>query len=311
MNELCVVFGTGPLGCAVAEELMNKGKQVKMVNRSGEGNVPEGVILKKGDATDAERCRTICKDAGTIFHCAMPPYTSWPQLFPAITKGILEGAKYAGADLVYADNLYSYGNVDGIIKEELSYNANGSKGKVRAVMADSLMKAHSEGKVRVTIGRASDFFGPRVINSSMGSRVFAPAIKNEKISWLGKLDQPHTYTYIKDFARGLVILSENINAFGEIWHIPSAETLTTQKFINLILKETGTFPVVKKVPAMMINLIALFNPVVKELKEVLPGYERPYIVDHGKFEKIFGNPSTPNETAIIETIHWYKKYFFN
>lgn len=311
MKGLCVVFGTGPLGYAVAEELMHKGKQVKMVNRSGEGNVPEGAVLKKGDATDAERCRALCRDADTIFHCAMPLYTRWPQLFPAITRGIMEGAKYAGSNLVYADNLYPYGNVEGIIKEDLPYKEHGLKGKTRADMAESLMQAHKDGKVRVTIGRTSDFFGPRVINSSMGSRVFAPAIRNKKINWLGKLDQPHTYTYIKDFAKGLVILSENVNAFGETWHIPSAETLTTQKFFNLILKETGTFPVVKTIPVMMINLIALFNPVVKELKEVLSNYEQPYIVDHSKFEKAFGNPSTPHETAISETIKWYKTHFLS
>ena len=236
MSGLCVVFGTGPLGCAVAEELIKKGKEVKMVNRTGQGYVPQGTLLRKGDATDTERCRALCTDANMVFHCAMPPYKHWPQLFPAITLGIVEGARYAGANLVYADNLYAYGNISGSIHEDLPNKAIGHKGKTRAKMANALMDAHKEGKLRVTIGRASDFFGPRVINSIMGSRVFVPAIGNKKISILGKLNQPHTYTYIKDFAKGLVILSENINAFGEIWHVPSAETLTTQKFLNLVFK---------------------------------------------------------------------------
>jgi nucleoside-diphosphate-sugar epimerase len=311
MIGICVVFGTGPLGYAVAEELIHKGKQVTMVNRNGEGSVPEGVSLRKGDATDSERCRVLCKDADLVFHCAMPPYTLWPQLFPAITLGIMEGARYAGANLVYADNLYAYGNVEGILNENLPHLATGSKGKIRAEMADSLMRAHKNGKMRVTIGRASDFFGPRVINSIMGSRVFSPAIKNKKINVLGKLNRPHTYTYIKDFAKGLVILSENVNAFGEIWHVPSAETITAQKFLNLVLKETETFPSVQTASGFKVNLISLVNPIVKELKEILPIYEHPYIVDHSKFEKTFGNHSTPHEPAIIETIHWYKNYHNN
>lgn len=35
MAELHVIFGTGPLGSAVMTELLKKGRQVKMVNRSG------------------------------------------------------------------------------------------------------------------------------------------------------------------------------------------------------------------------------------------------------------------------------------
>jgi nucleoside-diphosphate-sugar epimerase len=311
MSGLCVVFGTGPLGCAVAEELIKKGKEVKMVNRTGLGNVPDRTFLRKGDATDSERCRVLCKDAKLVFHCAMPPYTLWPQLFPAITLGIVEGARYAGANLVYADNLYAYGNISGSIHEELPNKATGPKGKTRAKMAKALMNAHKEGKLRVTIGRASDFFGPRVTSSILGSRVFVPAIENKKISLFGKLNQPHTYTYIKDFAKGLVILSENINAFGEIWHIPSAETLSAQKFLNLVFKETETFPSVKIVPEYIVNLISVFNPIVKELKEIIPCYSKPYVVDHSKFEKAFGNHSTPHETAINETIRWYRSEFIN
>jgi len=52
--------------------------------------------------------------------------------------------------------------------------------------------------------------------------------------------------------------------------------------------------------------LALFNPIIKELKEVLPHYEQPYIVDHSKFENAFGNNSTPHKTAIRETISWYR-----
>jgi nucleoside-diphosphate-sugar epimerase len=306
MTGLCVIFGTGPLGCAVADELIKRGREVKMINRSGEGRVPEKVSLRKGDATDPERTRALCKDAELVFHCAMPPYTNWPEEFPALTYGIMEGARYVGASLVYADNLYAYGIVNCPITENLSYNASGPKGKTRAIMAETLMHAHKEGKLRVTIGRASDFFGPRVINSIMGSRVFVPAIENKKINIPGKLNQPHTYTYIRDFAKGLVILSENINAFGETWHIPSAETLTTQKFLNLIFKETETFPSVKTASGFIFNFISRFNPILKELKEVLPSYEQPYVVDHAKFEKAFGNCSTPHETAISETISWFK-----
>jgi nucleoside-diphosphate-sugar epimerase len=308
-NAVNIVFGTGPLGYAVAEELITNKQSVTMVNRSGLGNVPKGATLAKVDATNPELTREICKRAKTIFHCAMPPNTQWPELFPAITYGILKGAISAEANLVYGDNLYMYGQVNELIKEDLAYNAKGPKGKVRAKMADTLMQAHNDGKLNVAIGRASDFFGPRVLNSILGERVFIPAIKGKTINLLGRIDQPHTYTYIKDFAKGLVTLSKYKTAFGEVWHIPSAETITTQKFLHRISKETQTSPPVKTAPKFAVNIMAIFNPIIKELKEVLPHYESPYIVDHSKFEKAFGNHSTIHQEAIKETVNWYKETF--
>ena len=305
-NQLYVVFGKGPLGYAVAEELLNRGKKVKMISRSGEGDFPKGVIPVQADASDPEATREACKNVKIVFHCACPAYTLWPELFPAITYGIMEGASSAEAKLVYGDNLYMYGQVEGPITEDLPYKALGPKGKTRAAMANKLLQTHKEGKVKVAIGRASDFFGPRVTTSVMGERVFKPAIEGKGISLLGRIDQDHTYTYIKDFAKGLVILSENENAFGEVWHIPSAETITTKKFLNLVFKETETFPSVKTAPKFIVNLISLFNPIIKELKEVLPEYDLPYKVDHSKFRRTFGNHSTPHEIAIRETVNWYR-----
>lgn len=308
-NDINIVFGTGPLGYAVAEELLARGQSVKLVNRSGVGDIPEGATLVKADVTNTEQTREVCKNVRTVFHCAMPPYTKWPELFPAITYGIMKGAISAEANLVYGDNLYMYGQVNGPIKEDLPYNAKGPKGKIRGEMADKLMQAHNEGKVKVAIGRASDFFGPGVLNSILGERVFIPAIKGKTINLLGSIDQPHTFTYIKDFAKGLVTLSENKNAFGEVWHVPSAETITTQKFLQGVFSEIEMFPPVKTAPKFVVNVMALFNPIIRELKEVLPNNEQPYVVGHSKFENAFGNYSTPHKSAIRDTITWYKEKF--
>lgn len=309
MGALNIVFGTGPLGYAVAEELLAREQSVMLVNKSGVGDIPEGSELAKADATNPERTREVCKNVKTVFHCAMPPYTQWPELFPAITYGIMKGAISAQANLVYGDNLYMYGQVNGPIKEDIPYNAKGSKGKTRGEMANKLIQAHNQGKVNVAIGRASDFFGPRALNSFLGERVFIPAIKGQTINLLGRIDQPHTFTYIKDFAKGLVTLSENETAFGEVWHIPSAETITTQRFLRRIFSETETIPPVKTAPKFIVNIMALYNPIIRELKEVLPNYQLPYVVDHSKFERAFGNHSTPHKIAIKETITWYKEKF--
>lgn len=44
-----VVIGTGPLGLAVVDALLSKGKQVRVVNKRGKANLPENVEVKAGD----------------------------------------------------------------------------------------------------------------------------------------------------------------------------------------------------------------------------------------------------------------------
>ena len=49
--ELHVIFGTGPLGKWTAQALLNMGKQVRLINRSGTvDDPPTGVEIVKGDA---------------------------------------------------------------------------------------------------------------------------------------------------------------------------------------------------------------------------------------------------------------------
>jgi hypothetical protein len=65
---------------------------------------------------------------------------------------VIEGAA-AGARLVFGDNLYAYGPVDGPRTEDLPYQARGPNGRVRARIAETLMRAHGSGRIRATIGR--------------------------------------------------------------------------------------------------------------------------------------------------------------
>src|SRR5215208_259395 len=216
-DELHVVFGTGPVGMSVMEALMQTGRQrVRMVNRSGRGSVPEGVEVVGGDATDGAFAREVSEGASVVYFALNPPYDKWPGLFPGLQAGVLEGAASAGAKLVAMENLYMYGPTDGHpLTENLPYASNTRKGAVRAKMSEKLMEAHTSGRVRVAIGRASDYFGPGVLVSAAGEQVFGRAVRGKSAQVAGDPDQPHTYTYAPDVGRGLVILGEREEAFGE------------------------------------------------------------------------------------------------
>jgi nucleoside-diphosphate-sugar epimerase len=54
-----VIFGTGGVGMAVMETLVGRGEQVRMIDRTGSAEVPVGVDVLGGDASDPEFVRRV------------------------------------------------------------------------------------------------------------------------------------------------------------------------------------------------------------------------------------------------------------
>jgi nucleoside-diphosphate-sugar epimerase len=308
-GELHVIFGTGAVGMSVMDELMQRGRRrVRMVNRSGRARVPHGVELVGGDATDEAFARGASEGASVVYFALNPPYDKWPELFPPLQAGVLEGAASAGAKLIAMENLYMYGPTQGRpLTEDLPHAPNTGKGRVRAMMSEELMEAHSSGRVRIAIGRASDYFGPRVLVSAAGEQVFGRAVQGKSSQLAGDPDQPHTYTYAPDIGRGLVILGEREEALGQAWHLPSPETLTTRQFVEMIFEEAGKPARVQAAPKILLRAIGLFNPGIRETIEMLYEFEEPFVVDHSKFEQAFGEQATPLREAIRGTVRWYRE----
>jgi nucleoside-diphosphate-sugar epimerase len=306
-GELHVVYGTGPVGMAVMDALVRRGRRVRMVNRSGRSDVPEGVEVVGGDATDGAFAREASEGASVVYFALNPPFTQLTELFPPLQAGVIEGAAAAGAKLIAVENLYMYGLTGGRpLTEDLPHSPNTRKGTVRARMSKELMEAHKSGRVRVATGRASDFFGPRVLVSAAGEQVFGRAVEGKSAQVAGDPDQPHTYTYAPDIGRGLVILGEREEALGQAWHLPSPETVTTRQFVETIFEVIGKPARVQAVPKILLRAIGLFNPGIRETIEMLYEFEEPFVVDHSKFEKAFGEHATPLKEAIGDTVGWYR-----
>jgi nucleoside-diphosphate-sugar epimerase len=290
------------------DELLTRGKQVRLVNRSGRASVPAGVEVAPGDATNPAFTRQVCTGAAVVYQCSNPPYTEWAERFPPLQAGVLEGAAAASATLVSMENMYMYGSTGGKpLVETLPYAARTRKGKVRAAMAEALLTAHRQGKVRVVIGRAADFFGPRVRVSAMGERVFPAALAGKSVQLLGNPDLPHTYTYMPDIGKALVILGEREEALGQVWHIPSATTVTTRQFLQLVGEALGKPVKIQTLPKLLLRLLGLFNANLREVAEMVYQFEEPFVVDGGKFTQAFGHQATPLPEAIQATLAWWRQ----
>ncbi|MCB9456225.1 MAG: NAD-dependent epimerase/dehydratase family protein [Anaerolineaceae bacterium] len=307
-SDLHVIFGTGPVGMAIMEALRQQGiAHIRMVNRSGKAALPADIELVSGDAADTAFTRQVSAGAAVVYNAVNPPYHQWPELFPALQAGVLAGAASTGAKLVVMDNLYMYGHTGGHpMMESTPHAAHTRKGKVRAQMADDLMAAHRNGQVRVAVGRASDFFGPRGLQSAMGDRVFYAALAGKPASVLGNPDLPHTYSYLPDIGRALALLGQHDAAFGHVWHLPVAESLTTRQFIELIYAELGTQARLSVPPRFAVKLLSFVNPVIREVYEMLYEFEESFVLDDSKFKQAFDFQPTPLREAIQTTIAWFR-----
>lgn len=229
---------TGAIGRAVVAALLHAGRDVRAVSRGGQA--PGDAQGMAADAADPGQAVRAAAGAAVIYHCASPQYTRWPELFPALTGSILGAAESSGAKLVFADNLYAYGPVDGPLREDLPASARGRKGRIRVEMAAHLLTAHRDGRARVVIGRASDYYGPHGTSSVAGETVFGRVLAGKKPQWTGRLDQPHTFHYLPDIARGLLVLADRREADGQVWHLPAAGPLTAQQFFDMIAEAAGS-----------------------------------------------------------------------
>jgi nucleoside-diphosphate-sugar epimerase len=306
-----VVLGAaGGTGSAVVRELAARGLSVRAVTRAAKGDVPEAVERLAADVGTAEGARRACEDATVVYHCAQPPYTKWPDLFPPMTQAVIESTAAAGAKLVFADNLYVYGPLDGPMTEETPQRAEGRKGRTRIAMADALLRAHAAGRLRTTIGRSSDYYGPRGTATTAGDNIMKPALRGKRARWLGSLDHPHTLNYLEDMARALVTLGERDEADGQAWHLPAAEPLTGRRFLELVFEAAGHPPKLGVASRPMIRLAGLFNPFLRELNETLYQFERPFVSDASKFQRAFGPfEPTPHPEAVRRTVAWFRRHY--
>src|SRR3954449_7197432 len=176
-------------------------------------------------------------------------------------------------------------------------------------MARELLAAHAAGRVQVTIGRASDYFGfLGGAQSNLGDRLFPAALAGKTATALGDPDQPHTYTYIPDIGEGLAVLGEHPDAPGHVWHLPNdAETRTTRQLVDIVYRQAGrSRGRLRALPPLLLRALGVVNPGVRELVEMQYLFAEPFIVDSSKIANKLDVEATPVEQALADTLGSYR-----
>jgi nucleoside-diphosphate-sugar epimerase len=161
------------------------------------------------------------------------------------------------------------------------------------------MEEVKAGNVQATIARAADFYGAESMNSFLDSMVLSKYAEGEKAMWLGKPDTLHSFTYVPDAGKAMYLLGQHPEADNQIWHLPTAPALRGKQFVEIAAGIFNTKPRYMAVNKLMLQLMGLFNKLIKDSVEMYYQYDHDYIFDSAKFEKAFNVKPTTYQEGIL------------
>lgn len=303
-------------GGAISNELVTRlaaRKQAfRLVGRSAHPvpGAPGAAEILTADVTD--RNETVRAVAGSqlVYLLVGLKYDHkvWAEMWPRVIANVIEACKRAGAKLIFFDDVYMYGRVEGAMTEEAPFNPCSKKGEVRARVARTLIDAFQSGAITAMIARCADFYGPGARMGVGNVMVFDMLARRKKAMWFANRDLPHSLTYTPDAAESLAKLAETESAWNQTWHVPTAPNPPTAKeFVAMAAKEFRAEPKCRVVWPSTMRLVGLINPVVGEMREMVYQYDSPYIFDSSKYAKAFGFSGTPYAEGIHATAEAVKK----
>jgi nucleoside-diphosphate-sugar epimerase len=303
--ELYTILGAGGvIANELTKELQANGKKVRLVSRN-----PKAVGTAEtmaADITDALQTRRAVSGSSMVVLCAGLAYNHkiWEEAWPKIIQNVIHSCSEAGIPLIFFDNVYMYGLVDGPMTEDTPYNPRSKKGEIRAMIASKITDRVKEGRLTATIARAADFYGPGADKSGiMNLLVIDKLLKGKAANWLGSDQYTHSYTFTPDAGKALYMLTQDSSSFNQIWHLPTTNPAPNGKeYIEMVAGILQVKPRYMRLTGLMIRLAGLFDTTTSELHEMLYQSNYPYIFDSTKFEQHFNFKPTSYEDGLRQTL---------
>jgi nucleoside-diphosphate-sugar epimerase len=292
----------GAVANALTRELSDRNETICLVSRKPITSQAKNVSWQKADLLNAAEVMQSAKGSTVIYLTAGLVYDKkiWAAQWPVVIQNAIDAAKETGARLIFFDNVYSYGLVNGPMTEDTPYNPSSKKGEIRAKIATDLMDEAKTGNIRASIARAADFYGTENLNGILDIMVLDKFAKKQKAQWIGDPGKLHNFSYIPDMGKGMYLLGQSYDSDNQIWHMPTAPALTGKQFIEMAAKVYGVEPKYLALKKYMMQLFGLFNKPVAEIAEMYYQYDHDYIFDSSKFEKAFNVRPTSYEFGIKE-----------
>lgn len=304
-----ILGANGSIAKELSRALSQTSQAIRQVSRHPQKvNASDDVF--KADLLDPAATAEAVAGSDVVYLVVGLPYNTatWQQQWPVVMRNTINACKQHGARLVFFDNVYAYGHVNGVMREDTPFNPTSKKGVVRAKIATMLLDEIKAKNLQALIARSADFYGPNVPNSFLTSAVFQRLSTGKSPQWMGDPTTVHTYTYTPDAGEALALLAQSESAWGQTWHLPtSKELLTGEQFVRLACEIAGQPYKLSVMPRWMQAILQLLIPVLKENKEMMYQLDYDYRFDSSKFETTFGMQATSYREAIASCIESFKQ----
>lgn len=187
-NKIALVGATGAIGKSVAAALRAQGRGYRVIGRSrsalettfGDDPLAE---FTTWEPDHEESIRAALQGVTAVVYLIGVPYTDF-HLHPILMRRVLDAAVAEHVDrLLLIGTLYVFGRPQRKrIMEDHPREPHTFKGRMRKEQEDLVLAAHTSGKIKTTILRLPDFYGPGV-ERSMNLRTCSSFSRRSCSSW--------------------------------------------------------------------------------------------------------------------------------
>ncbi|HET7795184.1 MAG TPA: NAD(P)H-binding protein [Rhizobacter sp.] len=313
-NKTALVLGaTGGIGGEVARQLQRAGWQVKALvrDRSRVAARRDGIAWIEGDAMNAADVLRAAQGASAIVHAVNPPgYQRWGELVLPMIDNTIAAARAVGARIVLPGTVYNFGPDAGeVLAEDAPQHPHTSKGQIRVELERRLQGAAAQG-VRSLVVRAGDFFGPQPGNSWFSQGMVKAGKPVGTILCPSREGVGHTWAYLPDVARTMVLLLERdatLPAFARFhmaghWDANGRELAASVQ--RVVRAATGRTPRAMGFPWFVLTLLTPVLRFAREMREMRDLWlSRALRMDNARLVAELGfEPHTPLDEAVAAAL---------
>ncbi|QJD78894.1 NAD(P)H-binding protein [Spirosoma rhododendri] len=324
-----VLGATGGIGYAITNSLLARQWPVTILVRNRAKATAlfatnQLLTIVEGDAQDAARVDALAADVDFIVHAINYPYHQWFGRMESVTRHVIEAAKPrpertlpGPATIVFPGNVYNFGNTHQPIRPDSQPAPCTRKGQLRVELEAMLQQAADAGQCRVLTVRLPDFWGPNVLNEGIAP-VLRGALTGQPMPWLVNADIPHQFVYTPDAGEVTARLMEQhwhdrLTSANEVpayrvWNYGGTTHTSMRDWFGQMMQQTGKVSSVRVYPRWLFSVLGLFNPVMREVKEMLYLYENTIrLDDRDTLAALPDFRPTPMNQALRDTLRWFSE----
>lgn len=279
-----ILGANGQIAREVSKELFkNYTQKIRQVSRNPE-KVNTSDEIFSANLLNPQQTNDAVKGSEIVYLTVGLPLNTkiWKEQFPIIMHNVVAACERQKAKLAFFDNTYMYPQNAHPITEETPFQPVGEKGKVRAEIAEFLLKAMLEKRIEAVICRAPEFYGKDKTQSFINTFLFNKIKENKKPQVMLNEKTLRTLIWTPDAAKAMILIASQSENYNQTWHLPCDDNrLSFEEMIKLSEKIKK-----RKIEYEILSRESIESN-YSELSELLPRYEYDNIFVSDKFKQKF------------------------